>query len=73
METIGKVSVIALCMDYKLLFLCAWIKIDAHKCSTLVRIWFMSHCAFKADNLLNDARARGLLSSMNQTETQLHN
>ena len=40
MENIGKTSVIALFIDYKLLFLCAWIKIDAHKCSTLVRIWF---------------------------------
>ena len=35
MENIGKVRVLSLCMDYKLLFLCAWIMIDAHKCSTL--------------------------------------
>ena len=41
MENIGKMSVIALCMDYKLLFLCAWIMIDAHKCSTQVRVWFV--------------------------------
>ena len=37
MENFGKMRVIALCMDYKLLFLCAWIMIDAHKCSTLVK------------------------------------
>ena len=57
-------------MDYKLLFLCAWIMIDAHKCSTLVGVWL---CVYRDDNPLNNARARGLLSSMNQTETQLHN
>ena len=37
MENIGKMRVIALCMNYKLLFLCAWIMIDEHKCSTLVK------------------------------------
>ena len=37
MENIGKMRVIALCMNYKLLFLYAWIMIDAHKCSTLVK------------------------------------
>ena len=41
MKNIGKMGVIAVCIDYKLLFLCAWIMIDAHKCSTLVRVWFM--------------------------------
>ena len=59
-------------MDYKLLFLCAWIMLDEHKCSMLVRVWFM--CLQRLVYVpLNDASIRGLLSSMNQTETELHN
>ena len=43
--------------------------IDAHKCSTLVGVW---SCVYRDDNPLNNARARGLLSSMNQVKLKLN-